>query len=109
MKTVAKIFNWITIIFTSIFLLLLLVLAVIMALRFNDSTNITDLLLALFFVLLYGVLLLIPLIVCLISNKYIKKAKCRKDIKVIGVITLLFGNLISVICILLLDDQDFIY
>ena len=109
MKTVAKIFNWITIIFTSIFLLLLLVLAVIMALRFNDSTNITDLLLALFFVLLYGVLLLIPLIVCLISNKYIKKAKSRKDIKVIGVITLLFGNLISGICILLLDDQDFIY
>ena len=108
MKTIAKIFNWITIIFCSISFILIVVGIIVLGILAEYNKDV----LAAFYlaILLFPTVIpmLIPIIVCAISNRKLKKATCRKDIKVMGIITLLVGNLISGICMLCLEDDDLI-
>ena len=108
MKIVAKIFNWITIIFCAVSFVLVVAGIIILGILAKYSNE----MLTVFYlaVLLFPTVIptLIPIIVCAISNRKLKKATCKKDILVIAIITLLVGNLISGICMLCMDEDDFI-
>ena len=109
MKIAIKIINWLTIILSII--MIILAIAFIIMLGSSINTEMGLWIFALFFAQLlpYSFSLIIPIIVCLISNHCLKKATCRKDVKVIGIITLILGNLISGILMLCLEDSDFEY
>lgn len=54
----------------------------------------------------YLIIAAIPAIVCLIANSKLNSATCKSDLTVIAIITLLFGNFISGILMLVISDDQ---
>ena len=81
MKTVAKVFNWLTIGFCSFFILIFI---------------------------LFGILFFfIPsIVVCAIANNKLKTATLVKDLLPLAIVTLILGNMISGIMMLIMKDED---
>ena len=50
--------------------------------------------------------MLIPAIVCAIANSKVSNARQKSELTAIAIITLLFGNFLSGILMLVINDQD---
>ena len=57
-------------------------------------------------IFLYEILLLVPIIVCAIANSKVANAYSKSELTGIAIITLLLGNLISGILMLVITDED---
>ena len=106
MKLAIKILNWLTIIIGLVITLSLSVFGIIISINAMKNSLFYYEVIKGFILLVLAILFLIPSIVCFISNYQLKRVKTRDNLKVMGIITLLFGNLISGILMLCINDND---
>ena len=102
MKLVAKIFNWITVGLSAFVAVMFILVAVIFTVAMPEG-----------FVLgiIYGIMAIpciVPVIVCIISNVLLDKAKTQKELIPIAIVTLILGNMVSGILMLVMKDEDLI-
>ncbi len=53
-----------------------------------------------------AIVMVIPVIVCGIANSKLASARCKSDLTGIAIVTLILGNLISGILMLIINDAD---
>ena len=102
MKLVAKIFNWITVGLSAFVAVMFILVAVIFTVAMPEGF-----ILGIF----YGIMsipCIVPVIVCIISNKMLDKAQTQKELIPIAIVTLLLGNMVSGILMLVMKDEDLI-
>ena len=101
MKTVAKVFNWLTIGFCSFFTLIFFLFAILFFLIEDGAAFPAGIIF-----IIYSFFLIPPIIVCTIANNKLKTALSTKDLLPIGIVTLILGNMISGIMMLIMKDED---
>ena len=101
MKTVAKVFNWLTIGFCSFFILIFIMFSILFFL-----IDLEDMFIGGIVFLFYSMLFILPIVVCAIANNKLKTATSTKDLLPIGIVTLILGNMISGIMMLIMKDED---
>lgn len=107
MKKVINIFNWLTVVICILIIIFVIVFSIFLGLSQGKNGNSLASIFAIISFVFFCIPLLIPISVCIISNYQLKKAKERNEIKIMGIITLLFGNIVSGILMLCLEDKDF--
>ena len=101
MKTVAKVFNWLTIGFCLFFILIFFLFAILFFLLEDGAAFPAGIIF-----IIYSFFLIPPIIVCAIANNKLKTATSTKDLLPIGIVTLILGNMISGIMMLIMKDED---
>lgn len=101
MKTVAKVFNWLTIGLCSFFILIFFLFAILFFLIEDGAAFPAGIIF-----IIYSFFLIPPIIVCAIANNKLKTATSTKDLLPIGIVTLILGNMISGIMMLIMKDED---
>ena len=101
MKTVAKVFNWLTIGFCLFFILIFFLFAILLFLIEDGAAFPAGIIF-----IIYSFFLIPPIIVCVIANNKLKTATSTKDLLPIGIVTLILGNMISGIMMLIMKDED---
>ena len=102
MKLVAKIFNWITVGLSAFVAVMFILVAIVLTVAMPEGF-----ILGIF----YGIMAipcLAPIIVCIISNKMLDKATSQRDLIPIAIVTLLLGNMVSGILMLVMKDEDLV-
>ena len=102
MKLVAKIFNWITAWQVAFVAVMFILVAVIFTVAMPEGFDLG---------IFYGIMsipCIAPAIVCIISNKMLDKAQTQKELIPIAIVTLLLGNMVSGILMLVMKDEDLV-
>ena len=102
MKLVAKIFNWITVGLSAFVAVIFILVAIIFTVAMPEGF---------IFGIIYGIMAIpciVPIIVCIISNVLLNKAKTQRELLPIAIVTLLLGNMVSGILMLVMKDEDLI-
>lgn len=101
MKLVANIFNWLKI-GCSLFFFLIFLLIGIIFFTLNEGVYFP-----LGTIFMLTSLLFVPsIVVCYISNQRLKIIKTQKELLPISIITLILGDLVSGIMMLIMKDED---
>ena len=101
MKIVVKVFNWITIGICSLLIFMFIMFSILLFLIDEEGMFIGGIIF-----LIYSMLLILPIVVCSISNYKLKTTKTQKELVPIAIVTLILGNMISGILMLIMKDSD---
>lgn len=101
MKTVAKVFNWLTIGFCSFFILIFILFGILFF--FIEDGEMFP---AGIIFMVYSFFFIPSIVVCAIANNKLKTATLVKDLLPLAIVTLILGNMISGIIMLIMKDED---